>query len=120
MSTKREGLCFQVRTGSLSRFLHNRRSLGVIMADIETWKTDSFEAKYKAMMAGMSEADQKKSAVQVLHLCKCSKCPTCTGSGETDLVFCTLGKSTVIHEQKGCLCLKCAISKTMSLRWDYY
>jgi len=90
------------------------------MADIETWKTDSFEAKYKAMMAGMSEADQKKSAVQVLHLCKCSKCPTCTGSGETDLVFCALGKSTVIHERKGCLCLQCAITKTMSLRWNYY
>ncbi|TFG29639.1 DUF2769 domain-containing protein [Candidatus Thorarchaeota archaeon] len=90
------------------------------MADIETWATDSFEAKYSAMMGKMSEADIKRSANHVLHLCQCSKCPTFIENGESDLVFCTLGKSSVIHEQKGCLCSTCAISKTMSLRWDYY
>lgn len=119
-SEEREALCLQVSTRNPSILLHNKMNSGEIMADIETWKSDSFEAKYRAMIAGMSQADQKKSAVQVLHLCQCSKCPTCAGSGETDLVFCTLGKSAIIHEQKGCLCSECAISKTMSLRWDYY
>ena len=46
------------------------------LADIETWATDSFEAKYKAMMGQMSDADIKRSAEQVIHLCQCSNCPT--------------------------------------------
>jgi hypothetical protein len=90
------------------------------MADIETWKTSSFEEKYETMMGGMSEADQKKSAEQVLHLCQCSKCPTNTEVGEFNAIYCTLGKSEMIHQQKGCLCSKCSITKTMSLRWNYY
>ncbi|MFQ5834192.1 MAG: DUF2769 domain-containing protein, partial [Candidatus Thorarchaeota archaeon] len=79
-----------------------------------------FEEKYGAMMAGMSEAEQKRSAEQVLHLCQCDRCPTSTGAGETNAVLCTLGKSGVIQEQKGCLCSECSITKTMSLRWNYY
>jgi hypothetical protein len=90
------------------------------MADIETWATDSFEAKYKAMMAGMSEADIKRSAEQVLHLCQCGSCPTNSETGEINAVYCSLGKSKAIAEQKGCQCSKCAITKTMSLRWDHY
>jgi len=90
------------------------------MADIETWSTDTFEEKFKALMGNMPEADQKRSAGQVLHLCQCSKCPTCTESEETNLVFCTLGKSETIQKQKGCLCSTCSITKTMSMRWDYY
>jgi len=90
------------------------------MADIETWGTDSFEAKYKALMGGMSEADIKRSAEQVLHLCLCNKCPTNTETGDVNAVFCTFGKSEMIKEQKGCLCKDCSITKTMSLRWDSY
>lgn len=90
------------------------------MADIETWTKDSFEAKYKALMAGMSEADMKKSAVQVLHLCRCNKCPTNTEVGEITAVYCTLGRAHRGLERKGCLCSDCAITRTMSLRWDYY
>ena len=90
------------------------------MADIETWSTDSFEAKYKAMMSGMSEADIKRSAEQVIHLCQCSNCPTNCETGEINAVFCTFGKSEMINEKRGCLCSECSITKTMSLRWDYY
>ncbi|RDE17592.1 MAG: hypothetical protein C4K49_02010 [Candidatus Thorarchaeota archaeon] len=90
------------------------------MADIETWATDSFEAKYKALMGGMSEADQKKSAVQVLHLCQCDKCSTNTDIGEITAVYCALGRKDRGLERKGCLCSHCAITRTMSLRWDYY
>ncbi len=90
------------------------------MADIENWSNASFEEKYKSMMQGMSEADVKRSIEQLVYLCQCSKCPTFIESGETDLVFCTLGKSETIHEQKGCLCSKCPVTRTMSLRWNYY
>jgi hypothetical protein len=90
------------------------------MADIETWATDSFEAKYQAMMGRMSEADIKRSAEQVMYLCQCSKCRTNSETGEVNAVYCSLGKSQMIVEQNGCLCSKCAITKTMSLRWDYY
>ncbi len=72
------------------------------------------------MMAGMSEADIKRSAEQVIHLCQCNKCSTNTETGEVNAVFCTFGKSEMINDQKGCLCSTCAITKTMSLRWDYY
>lgn len=90
------------------------------MADIETWAKDSFEAKYKAMMSGMSEADIKRSAIEVLHFCQCTKCPTNTEHGEITAVYCTLGQKDHALERKGCLCSGCAITKTMSLRWDYY
>lgn len=90
------------------------------LADIENWRDATFERKYESMMGGMSEADIKKSAEQVLHLCQCSKCPSYLGSGETDQVFCTLGRTSRIHDKKGCLCSKCSVTKTMSLRWEYY
>ncbi|MFW9974444.1 MAG: DUF2769 domain-containing protein [Candidatus Thorarchaeota archaeon] len=90
------------------------------MADIETWATDTFETKYKALMGGMSEADIKRSAEQVLHLCFCSKCPTNIETGEINAVYCTFGKSEMITERKDCLCKDCSITKTMSLRWDFY
>jgi hypothetical protein len=91
------------------------------MADIEgRWATASFEEKYKAMMASMTEADQKRSAEQVAYTCKCRTCPTYIESEEPNLAFCYQGKSTIIQEQKGCLCSTCPITKTMSLRWENY
>lgn len=91
------------------------------MADIEErWTTATFEEKYKAMMASMTEKEQKRSAEQVAYICKCRTCPTYTESGETNIVFCNLGKSGAIQEQKGCLCSTCPVTKTMSLRWEYY
>jgi hypothetical protein len=87
---------------------------------IEKWPTASFEEKYEMMMGKLSEEDRKRSLKQIIEFCQCSKCPSYSGVGETDLVFCALSKSELIHEQKGCLCSTCAASKTMSLRWDYY
>ncbi len=87
----------------------------------EDFATSTFEEKMK-MLAYMSEADQQKSAANVIGFCEdyCGKCPSYEGTGETKLGFCTLGKSSVIHEQKGCLCAQCPISRTMSLRWNHY
>lgn len=72
------------------------------------------------MMGSMSEAEQKRSAVEVIHLCQCDKCPTNIEVGEINAVYCTFGKRELIQEKKECLCVECSITKTMSLRWDYY
>ncbi len=86
----------------------------------EKWPTASFEEKYSMMMGSMSEADQKRSAQNVIHLCQCNRCPTNTETGEINAVYCTFGKSEGINEQKECLCAGCSITKTMSMRWNYY
>jgi hypothetical protein len=86
----------------------------------EKWPAASFEEKYSMMTGHMSVADQKRSAENVIHLCQCNKCPTNSQTGEINAVFCTFGKAPGIHEQKGCLCSSCSITKTMSLRWQYY
>ncbi|MHA1654198.1 MAG: DUF2769 domain-containing protein [Candidatus Thorarchaeota archaeon] len=90
------------------------------MADIENWGDATFEEKYRSLMGGMTPEAQKRSAENVVHLCQCSKCPTRAACGEEDLVFCILGKMSHPAEQKGCLCSSCSLTKTMSLRWDYY
>ena len=86
----------------------------------EKWPTASFEEKYGMLMGKMSEADQKRSEEQLRYLCLCSKCPTNSKAGETNAIFCNKGKREVILEQKGCLCPECGVTRTMSLRWDYY
>ncbi len=89
----------------------------------EQFPTATYEEKVKMMaLAHMSEVDQKRSVENLIGFCEeyCGKCPTYEGSGETALGFCTIGKSSIIQEQKGCLCVQCPISRTMSLRWDHY
>lgn len=87
----------------------------------ENFSTAPFEEKMK-MMAHMSEADLARTVENVIGFCEdyCGKCPTYKGTGETTLAFCALGKSSIIHEEKDCLCTQCPISRTMSLRWDHY
>lgn len=87
----------------------------------ENFASGTFEEKIK-MLARMSEMDQKRSMENLIGFCEdyCGKCPSYQGTGETALGFCTLGKSSIIHEQKSCLCAQCPISRTMSLRWDHY
>ncbi len=80
-----------------------------------------FEEKIK-MIDVMTEKQKQDSTEQVKYTCKdyCGKCPSYIGSGESELAFCMTGKSNVINEEKGCLCVQCPIAKTMSLRWSYY
>ena len=72
------------------------------------------------MMGSMSQAQQKQAAQNAVHLCLCAQCPTNTESGEVNRVYCTFGKSDSIREQKRCLCSECPLTKTMSMRWEYY
>jgi hypothetical protein len=86
----------------------------------EKWPTASFESKFEMMIGHMSKTEQKQAAQNIIHLCLCNKCPTNSETGEIDRVYCTFGKSESIQEQKGCLCSGCPITKTMSMRWEYY
>lgn len=87
----------------------------------EDFPIATFEEKMTIILK-MSEKEKKQSAEQIPYMCKdyCGRCPSYVGTGETKLAFCTLGKSEIIKEQKGCLCSQCPISKTMSMRWDHY
>ncbi|NHI93562.1 MAG: DUF2769 domain-containing protein [Candidatus Lokiarchaeota archaeon] len=92
------------------------------MSDLEeNFKSLPFEEKIK-MMDMMSEKQKKESFEQVEYICRdyCGKCPTLKDTGETNLAFCSIGKSLQIVEEKECLCGQCPITKTMSLRWKFY
>ena len=88
----------------------------------ENFKNATYEEKMKMLYSKMSEKEQKNSREQVIYMCReyCGKCPSYTGTGEENLAFCMMGKSSVITEKKDCLCKQCPITKTMSLRWEYY
>lgn len=74
-------------------------------------------------MSKLSPEELKVKMEESKKMCEsfCGECPTYTGSGENALLFCVLGRSSVIKEQKGCLCpAGCRVQKNMGLRWDYY
>ena len=73
-------------------------------------------------MAGMPQEKMMKRVQGIKKVCKdyCGKCPSYTGTGETDFGFCATGKSSKITEEKGCICAGCPITKGMALRWEYY
>ena len=81
-----------------------------------------FEEKIKMMNMSMTEKQKQDALINLKHICKdyCGKCPSYQGTGETELAFCTVGKSSKITENKGCLCGECPISAQMSLRWANY
>ncbi len=74
------------------------------------------------MMATMSQDEMKAKIAESAKICAdfCGKCPSYTGTGEKDLVFCAKGKSKKIKAEKGCLCPGCPVTDAMGLRWDYY
>jgi hypothetical protein len=92
-----------------------------MMADEAYFKASTFEEKYKVLATGKwTPADRKRSAEQLAYMCLCGSCPSYVGTGETQLVFCTIGKSESMPKQRECLCVKCGVTRTMSMRWKYY
>ncbi len=73
-------------------------------------------------MEKLSPQERQKGMEEAKKICKeyCGRCPTHQGTGETELVFCGIGKSKRIKSEKGCICPGCPIQRNMSLRWDYY
>lgn len=88
----------------------------------DDFKNLPFEEKMKMMDMMMTEKQKNDGLENTKFICKdyCGKCPSYQGSGEEDLAFCMIGKSRKINEEKECLCEQCPITKTMSLRWNYY
>ncbi len=52
--------------------------------------------------------------------CLCAFCPSYDGTGESEFLFCTLSKSKVQNEERGCPCPVCPVQKKMAREWDYY
>ena len=91
------------------------------MIEDESFKDLPFDEKIK-IMNGMTDKEISDGLEQIKYICKdyCGKCPSYQGTGETNLAFCSIGKSSLIKEKKGCLCNQCPVTKMMSLRWEYY
>jgi len=70
----------------------------------------------------MTEKEINDGIEQLKYICKdyCGKSPSYQGTRETNLAFCSIGKSSLKKEKKGCLCKQCPVTKMMSLRWDFY
>jgi Protein of unknown function (DUF2769) len=79
--------------------------------------------KFEEMMeklSGMSPEEMKAAAEENTKLCICGRCPSYVGTGETELLFCSTGKSDKITEERGCICMECPLTPKMGLRWGYY
>ena len=68
----------------------------------------------------MSEEEQMKMMEMNKRLCACVRCPTFIGTSETAIFFCGIGKSSIITEEKGCLCPDCPVTEKMGLLNMYY
>lgn len=71
-------------------------------------------------MSRISQEQMQARIKEFDKICICVKCPTYIGTGEKKLVFCVIGKSTIITKDKGCLCPGCPVQKSLGLRWDRY
>lgn len=79
----------------------------------------TFERNMESM-SKMSPTELQTKIKEFDKICICGKCPTLFGTGEKKLTFCEIWKSTIIKNDKGCLCPGCPVQKTLSLRWDRY
>ena len=70
----------------------------------------------------MPEEERMKMMEMNKRICVCARaqCPTFIGTGETALFFCGMGKSSIITEEKGCLCPDCPVTEKMGLLNMYY
>ena len=73
----------------------------------------------KKLMA-LPEAERNKQMDKSRARCICKVCPSYTGTNETKVLFCGVGKSSVISEEKGCTCGVCPVVAHMGLTRLYY
>lgn len=73
-------------------------------------------------MEKLSQKELQKKMSEAEKICKdyCGECPTYTGTGETDFLFCWTNRSKKIKVAKGCMCPECPVQKSMFQRWYYY
>ena len=72
------------------------------------------------MMKQVAQEEMQVAMIENKKACLCVYCPSYIGTGESELLFCTLGKSKVINEEGGCPCPICPVQKKMARQWDYY
>ncbi len=72
------------------------------------------------MMKTMPEEESMKRMQKMMGMCICRDCPTYVGTGETKVLFCSVGRSEVITEEKGCTCGGCPVTPEMGLTNQYY
>jgi len=77
-------------------------------------------AEIMAEVMGLPKADRDAKIAELTKLCTCAECPTYEGTGETKLLFCALGKSSVIKTEKECFCSPCPVTDAVELRWNFY
>jgi len=80
---------------------------------------DKWEEMMKKFMA-LPETERMKQLKQSKAMCICTGCPSYAGIGETELLFCGVGKSSIIKEEKGCSCGLCPVVAHMGLTRLYY
>ena len=80
---------------------------------------DKWEEIMKQLME-KPEAERMNQLEQSKVMCICQNCPSYRGTGETELLFCGLGKSTTIGEEKGCSCGLCPVVGHLGLTRLYY
>jgi hypothetical protein len=71
-------------------------------------------------MMAMPEEEQVRHRRKLMGMCICRDCPSYKGTGETQVLFCSLGKSSAITEERGCTCGGCPVTPQMGLTKLYY
>ncbi|MDH5450833.1 MAG: DUF2769 domain-containing protein [Candidatus Bathyarchaeota archaeon] len=80
---------------------------------------DKWEEMMKKIMAMPAEERMKRIELSK-SMCICRSCPSYRGTGETELLFCGTGKSTIISKEMGCSCGLCPVVAHMGLTRLYY
>jgi Protein of unknown function (DUF2769). len=68
----------------------------------------------------MSKEERMKLMAENKKMCICPDCPSYKGTGETELLFCAMGKSKAITKEKGCTCPGCPVTNKMGLTKLYF
>jgi len=84
-------------------------------------RMDAFE-EMAAKMAGMSDAELKKTVSSLMARCICGKCPTYNDcmKNKKEALYCALGKSACAITKKACLCPTCPVTAMLGLKHGYY
>jgi hypothetical protein len=80
---------------------------------------DKWEEMMKKIMAMPAEERMKRIELSK-SMCICENCPSYRGTGETELLFCSTGKSTIISKEMGCSCGLCPVVAHVGLTRLYY
>lgn len=77
-------------------------------------------AEIMTELMSLPKAERDAKVAELSKLCTCATCPTYKGTGETKLLFCALGKSAVIKNEKECICPACPVTPAVELKWNFY